>query len=193
MCIIAIKQRGVEFPSISRLENMCDNNPHGFAVVWQDNAAENKNVKVFRTMNRGNFVQKYKWIVRNHDAESTALFLHARIATHGSLRIENCHGFVDYEQHVYFAHNGVLQIPNRGDLTDSETFFRDIFIPALQHGGWKEAEGVIEEHLGSSKFVFMTKGGELRKYGNFTSDYNGVLYSNLSYKNRNRIWLTTNR
>ena len=36
-----------------------------------------------------------------------------------------------------FAHNGILSIKNRGDMTDSETFFRDIFSPVFEIGGWQ--------------------------------------------------------
>jgi hypothetical protein len=79
-----------------------------------------------------------------------------------------------------FAHNGILSIENRGDLTDSETFFRDIFIPAYRCGGWKMAERTVDAIIGTSKFVFIDKNGDIKHYGNYVED-NGLLYSNTTY------------
>ena len=180
MCIIAIKDAGVQFPTIDTVETMCDNNPDGFAVVWHK--AGDKHSRVYRTMNRESFLKRYKMIVRNYDYRTTALYIHARIATHGSLKQSNCHGFVDHKTRLCFAHNGILGIKNRDDLTDSETFFRDYFIPVYRHGGWFEAEKLIKDIIGYSKFVFMDGDGKLRRFGNYIRDNAGVLYSNSSFR-----------
>lgn len=179
MCIIAIKEPGVQFPDIETVETMCDNNPDGFAVVWH--SKRDNQPRVYRTMNRDQFLKRYRMILRNYNYKDTALYLHARIATHGSLKQSNCHGFVDHSTRLCFAHNGILGIKNRGDLTDSETFFRDYFIPIFRHGGWSEAEQLIKDIIGYSKFVFMDGEGRLRKFGNYIKDDSGVLYSNSSY------------
>lgn len=191
MCIIAIKDAGVQFPTIETVETMCDNNPDGFAVVWHK--AGDKQSRVYRTMDREKFLRRYKMIVRHHDYKTTSLYLHARIATHGSLRRENCHGFVDHPTRLCFAHNGILGIKNRGDLTDSETFFRDYFIPTYRHGGWHEAEQLIKDVIGYSKFVFMDGDGKLRKFGNYIEDKTGVLYSNSSFRNFRSNYLYFNK
>lgn len=181
MCIIAIKKAGVRFPDITTVETMCDSNPDGFAVVWHK--AGDKHSRVYRTMNRESFLKRYRMIVRHHDYRTTSLYIHARIATHGSLRRENCHGFIDKKCHLSFAHNGILySIPNRGDLTDSETFFRDYFIPVFRHGGWFEADRLIRDVIGYSKFVFMDNKGNIRHYGDYIKDSDGVLYSNSSFR-----------
>jgi hypothetical protein len=65
-------------------------------------------------------------------------------------------------------------------MTDSETYFRDIFIPAYRQGGWKMGEKTIDCVIGTSKFVFMDKDGEIRHYGTYIED-DGVLYSNYTY------------
>jgi hypothetical protein len=180
MCIIAIKDAGVQFPTIDTVETMCGNNPDGFAVVWHK--AGDKHSRVYRTMNRESFLKRYKMIVRNYDYKTTSLYIHARIATHGSLKQSNCHGFVDHRTRLCFAHNGILGIKNRDDLTDSETFFRDYFIPVYRHGGWFEAEKLIKDTIGYSKFVFMDGDGRLRRFGNYIRDNAGVLYSNSSFR-----------
>lgn len=75
-----------------------------------------------------------------------------------------------------------ISIPNRGDLTDSETFFRDYFIPVFRHGGWFEADRLIRDVIGYSKFVFMDNKGNIRHYGDYIKDADGVLYSNSSFR-----------
>jgi hypothetical protein len=188
MCIIAIKKAGVQFPDIETVKTMCDSNPDGFALVYHDK--KDGRAKAYRTMNVDHFLRLYKTILSTHDFRTTNMYLHARIATHGSLKKENCHGFVDRECHLSFAHNGILySIPNRGDLTDSETFFRDYFIPVFRHGGWFEADRLIRDVIGYSKFVFMDNKGNIRHYGDYIKDADGVLYSNSSYKKSRYFYL----
>lgn len=61
----------------------------------------------------------------------------------------------------YFCHNGVLSIKNKGDLTDSETFFRYLFLPAFGKTDIEETNEGIDEMvnsvIGLSKFVFLEK------------------------------------
>jgi predicted glutamine amidotransferase len=173
MCIICIKKKGIEFPSVEIVKTMCNNNPHGFSIVWHDG----KQVHRFRTMEIKDFLNTYKKI-SDGDYEKTSLFIHARIKTHGTTKLSNCHGWRD--SGLIFAHNGILSIANRDDMTDSETFFRDIFIPAYKVGGWKLGERTIEAIIGTSKFVFMNTNGDIRHYGKYITD-NGVLYSNNTY------------
>lgn len=180
MCIIAIKTPGVQFPTIDTVETMCDNNPDGFAVAWY--SPRDGQPRVYRTMNRDQFLKRYKMILRHYSYRDTSLYIHARIATHGSLKQSNCHGFVDHTTRLCFAHNGILSIPNRDDLTDSETFFRDYFIPTFRHGGWSEAERLIKDKIGYSKFVFMDGQGQLRYFGNYIKEDTGILYSNGTYR-----------
>ena len=191
MCIIAIKQKGVQFPDIDTVETMCDNNPDGFAVVWHSN--RDRYSRVYRTMDRERFLKRYKMIIRNYDYKTTSLYLHARIATHGSLKQSNCHGFVDNATRLCFAHNGILSIPNRDDLTDSETFFRDYFIPTFRYGGWSAAERLIRDKIGYSKFVFMDGDGHLKYFGNYIKDSTGILYSNGTYRNFRSNYLYFNK
>ena len=191
MCIIAIKAPGVQFPDIETVETMCDNNPDGFAVVWHSN--RDRYSRVYRTMDRDKFLKRYKMIVRHHNYKTTSLYIHARIATHGSLKQSNCHGFVDTQTRLCFAHNGILGIKNRDDLTDSETFFRDYFIPIYRHGGWHEAEQLIRDTIGYSKFVFMDGDGGLRYFGNYIKGDDGVLYSNHSFQNFRSKYLYFNK
>lgn len=175
MCIICIKKKGIKFPSVEIVETMCSTNPHGFSMVVSDG----RKAKVVKTLNRNGFIKSYKKMLKQYDYQTSAMFIHARIKTHGSERIENCHGW--RENGLIFAHNGILSIKNREDMTDSETFFRDIFSPAYKVGGWKLGEKTIDAIIGTSKFVFMDDRGNIHHYGQYIED-DGVLYSNSTYK-----------
>lgn len=180
MCIICIKQKGVKFPSMKAVRNMVENNSDGFAMVYYHPSLEV--AQVYRTMEERKFIKEYKRVKNMYDAEETSLFIHARIKTHGTMKLSNCHGWVSKECNLAFAHNGILSgIDNRDDMTDSETFFRDIFTPAFVYGGWEAGERAIKAVIGTSKFVFMDCEGGLRYYGNYIED-DGLLYSNTTYQ-----------
>jgi predicted glutamine amidotransferase len=176
MCVICIKKKGIKFPSVETVETMCGNNPDGFSMVLSDGKHK---PAIIKTLNMDKFLQAYKKAIKMFDYKTSSMYIHARIKTHGTQRIENCHGWKENGQ--IFAHNGVLSIANRDDMTDSETFFRDIFSPIYRVGGWKMAEKSINAVIGTSKFVFMNDKGDIRHFGNYIED-NGLLYSNQSYE-----------
>lgn len=179
MCIIVIKEKGIAFPSAATIKNCCDNNPDGFSMAWSDNGE----VQTFRTLDKAAFMRAYKYLYKHLDKKES-LIIHARIKTHGSVSLGNCHCWES--SGVVFAHNGVLSIQNRGDLTDSETFFRDIFLPIWNGSkhNWKECEKAINAVIGVSRFAFLDeKNGDIIHYGNFYNR-NGILYSNTSFERR---------
>ena len=181
MCIIAIKPREVAYPSYKRVRTMCENNSDGFAIVWH---VKGEPVRNYRTLNEKKFLKKYNEITSTYKAKDVSLFIHARIKTHGTQKLENCHGWIEDKIGLAFAHNGILSIKNRDDMTDSETFFRDIFAPVFEIGGWDAGERAIKACIGTSKFCFMDMYGNLIHYGNYIKGDDGVLYSNDSYMER---------
>lgn len=181
MCIIAIKPREVAYPSYKRVRTMCENNNDGFAIVWHVNGQPVRN---YRTLSEKKFLKKYNEITSTYKAKDVSLFIHARIKTHGTQKLENCHGWIEDKIGLAFAHNGILSIKNRDDMTDSETFFRDIFAPVFEIGGWAAGERAINACIGTSKFCFMDMYGNLIHYGHYTKGDDGVLYSNDSYLER---------
>lgn len=176
MCILIIKEMGAKFPSIERIKESMLNNPNGFSMAIS-NGIELTN---FKTMSNKEFLNEYKKVIKLYDAKDVSMLIHARISTHGSNKIENCHCWI--ESDIAFAHNGVLSIKNRDDMTDSQTFFNDIFIPIYNHYGWDVAERSINAIIGTSKFGFLLKSGEIKRYGNFIHEDDGCFYSNDSYR-----------
>lgn len=105
--------------------------------------------------------------------------IHFRYATHGSIKRANCHPF-DHNG-LWFAHNGILSVTPRGDMTDSETAFLDILSPVADRYGvdspqMRTAVGCV---IGYSKFAFM-KDGKVTMFGNFER-HNGRYYSNIRH------------
>lgn len=179
MCIIAIKKPGVSFPKMETMKEMCKRNPDGFALAWHIKGQKHSNV--VRTLSEDEMMEYYKELIK-YDPNDVSMFLHARIKTHGTVKRENCHGWKSEIARTIFAHNGILSIDNRGDMTDSETFYRDIFEPIFKLRGWRGAEKAIDAVIGTSKFVFLDAKGNLRHYGNYIKENDGMLYSNTSYK-----------
>lgn len=180
MCILIAKEKGAQFPPLNHIQNAMTANRDGFAIAWN----ECGQVKTFKTMNATTMFEKYISLTERLDPRTTGMIFHARIATHGSLGIANCHCWTSFKGNsleMAFAHNGILQIPNRDDMTDSETFLRDYFEPCFYRGGWNWAFHTIRKHIGTSKFAFLDRSGDIHHYGNYITD-NGVLYSNTSYQ-----------
>lgn len=74
----------------------------------------------------------------------------------GSVRVSNCHPFADSVAGLAFAHNGVLDIKA------------------------KETHETIERWRGGSRFAFMTRKGEVVKFGEYYK-VNGCYFSNLRW------------
>ena len=177
MCIIAIKKKGVKFPKVETIKTMCDNNPDGFAIVYH---IKGQNVKCMRSLDSNDVYDLYRKLLK-HSYRKVSFFMHARIKTHGTININNCHGWRSDDCKMHFAHNGVLSVKNRDDMTDSETFLRDIFTPAFVLGGWDSAKLTIDACIGTSKFVFMNDEGDIAHFGNYIED-DGMLFSNKTYE-----------
>lgn len=175
MCIVVVSPKGQQFPDVTKIQNCVDSNPDGFAMSWN----ENGEVKNYKTMGHRAIVKFYKRFIETHDPKTTGLVFHARIATHGSKNIKNCHCWVS--DGLGFAHNGILDVANRGDMTDSETFFQDIFLPIYRSCGWDGAKKAINACIGYSKFAFIDGYGHTWGFGNF-KEVDGNYYSNDSYK-----------
>lgn len=164
MCIVVVKPMGSDFPSLKTISNCMQRNPDGFAFAWN----ENGQVRNFKSMDYKEALMKYAELRGRLDPKKTCIIVHARIATHGSKKVENCHCWI--KDGIAFAHNGVLRnIPVSNDRTDSETFFTDYFLPVFRGAGIGVASNVakaIAEPSGS-KFAFLDRSGKYGVVGNY--------------------------
>lgn len=182
MCILIVKPCGAQFPELAAIQNSVDNNPDGFALAYNDGYK----LKTYKTMSAARFLATYRRLAASLNAKDTAMIIHARIATHGTIGIKNCHCWKALEgrlNEMAFAHNGILSIANRNDMTDSETFLRDYFEPSYIKGGWATASEIIRRKIGSSKFAFIDRLGTINTFGSFIHD-GGCYYSNRSYEHQ---------
>ena len=110
--------------------------------------------------------------------------LHFRLATHGSIKRGNCHPFLDNSTNTWFMHNGILNIDPKGDMTDSETAFREILAPEIQTHGLR-SDGLryaVKQIIGSSRFAFM-QGDDVMLWGKYEK-WMGCWFSNLRFTYR---------
>lgn len=188
MCILITKEKGICFPPLKSIVNSVDSNPDGFAMAYN----EDGRIVTFKTLDPDEFIDEYKRVVKTHDHRDTAMIIHARIATHGTVREENCHCWTGkvLGSKMAFAHNGILPIKPYGDMTDSETFLRKFIQPCKT---LSQFLGVVNEFIGSSKLAFMDADGNILRFGPFIEE-RGVQYSNHSYMRQNarcadpRLW-----
>lgn len=181
MCILIVKPCGAQFPAEDAIITSVRNNPDGFSLAY----SEGGKLVTRRSMDPARFVSLYRKLVATLDPEDTAMILHARIATHGAVGLRNCHcwkSFAGTDAEMAFAHNGILSVPARDGMTDSETFLRDYYEPSYLRGGWAAATDVIRRKIGTSKFAFIDRSGDVRTFGHFINE-GGCLYSNSSYQN----------
>lgn len=169
MCIIIAKPQGAEMPPMTTLRWCAYMNPHGFGFATAD--------RTFKTLSADRFMDALSKL----DPED-AVIIHFRYATHGSIKRANCHPFRDEESGVAFAHNGILNIIPKDDMTDSETAFRGLIAPAIHnHGYWSsEFDREVNGIIGGSRFAFIDKDAQIRIFGHFT-EHNRCYYSNKNF------------
>lgn len=168
MCVICYIPKGVETPSREIVTAMHLANPHGMGMCAPSVSYKGMSFDTF-----------YKRLQKRSIDEPC--LLHFRLATHGSIRMANCHPFYDHNTGTYFMHNGILDVRPHGDMTDSETAFRDYLAPDIERYGLDsdELKYTISGLIGCSKFAFM-QGNKVRIFGEFLKRY-GVYYSNLRF------------
>lgn len=169
MCVICIKNKGVEMPSEKELRQAYNANPHGCGFV-------SSNGLYWRGMDFDEFLHRISMVGKND-----ACIIHFRLATHGSHKASNCHPFKHND--LYFAHNGILPVRTKNDMTDSETVFRNVLAPASDIFGFgtNAFDDVVNRNIYSSRFAFM-KDGKIRFYGSWLKEDNGLIWSNLNHR-----------
>ena len=134
--------------------------------------------KYYRGLSFDAFMQKIRQVRIDEPC-----IIHFRLATHGSVKRNNCHPFYDAGTGTYFAHNGILNVMPYKDTTDSETAFRSLFVPQIRQHGLQSDELAysvqqVRANTGS-KFAFM-QGEDVLLFGEFQT-YEGCLCSNMRF------------
>lgn len=183
MCILIYAPGKTLIPR-KHLENSCKANPDGFgwAIVTPDQ------ILVQRTMDATEAIDSFlEW--RNEHPELPALF-HARITTHGTTTVDNCHPFyVGEDKRTLLAHNGILMhVPTDDHRSDTRTFAED-WLPVLGTKMLDDPDSVndLERFIGWSKMVVLSIDPRLDRWAYILNEHygdwdGGVWYSNSSYE-----------
>ena len=173
MCVIIYKPENQPLPDIETLAACYHRNRNGMGFCTSNGI-------IRHTMSFSRFCSELGKV-----DESEAVIMHFRWATHGSIGLKNCHPFHDKRHGVFFAHNGILDIEATRDRTDSETWFRDSFLPMLDRYGWdsKTLWDWVNVERGASRFIFI-RGNEVKRLGNWHK-VSCCWYSNLNWHYRN--------
>jgi len=189
MCIIASVPAGKSIPA-EHLSNMWDNNRHGGGIGYID---ENNVVQIEKDMTKDGFMKKYEDISRKYGNRD--MVVHFRIATAGSVCLDNTHPFRVNKQTV-MAHNGILpdffDPPKKSDLSDTrfmiETLLSRLDMTALDDSWFCD---MLDELINSdgypNKLVFLSNDKRLKKDSYIIGEKlgtwdNGIWYSNTSFQ-----------
>lgn len=186
MCIIASVPKGQTIDK-STLETMWKHNSDGGGISWIDDKGK---IRVFKTMKLQPFIKKFNEVIDNYGEEADVL-VHMRIATHGSVCMDNNHPF-NVDTQTVFAHNGILpqqfHPPAKRDISDTR-YFNETFLQYQKLTALDDSRYI--DHLGSvigsyNKLVILSANPKLRRDSYIINETSGewsdgVWYSNDSY------------
>jgi hypothetical protein len=188
MCIIAIKQAGLEGIDKNILENCFDNNPDGAGFMYNDNG----NVVIKKGFMR--FEDLWQAVSGIKKIEAKTVVYHFRIGTSGGNVAKNTHPFpisgetkdlekLEVVTDIGFAHNGVIDIEVDKGISDTMTYIKRI---AKFKGliGAQDADFLALMGLSTkgSRLTILYPNGAVITTGNGWIVDNGITYSNGTYK-----------
>lgn len=196
MCIIAIKNKGINLPDEEVLETMFTNNPDGAGFMYSvdDTVVIEKGFMSYKS-----FRSALKKVEAKYDITSIPLVMHFRIATSGQVDAGTCHPFPiakrrkilrkQYiETDIGVVHNGIIPIAAPDNMSDTMQYIsKKLFIyRQLQNDFYirRKWQKRIENEI-KSKMVFLDDKGEVYTIGEFVTETDGMVYSNRSYEKHN--------
>lgn len=182
MCIIAINIPG-SILSEETLNNCWENNPDGAGIMY---AVDNK-LHVYKTLKKQKLINKYNEIRTKYP--DIDIVLHFRLATHGSVKIDNVHPVI-VNKNLAFVHNGIIHevmhtslAEKYRDYSDSRIFGKMLEGVADTIFEDKGLQELLKSYIGHSKIVFMDNHGRIltlnELYGVY--DVEGNWFSNQTY------------
>ncbi|NBO54059.1 MAG: hypothetical protein EBU84_05595 [Actinobacteria bacterium] len=156
MCMLCVIPPNV-LPSREKLENSALNNPDGFGYAIA--IPQEKRIHVVNTMNADEAINGF--LADKAKYPKGYAIWHARLATHGSQTLDNCHPFyIGKDKLSVLAHNGILPTEHEAKGTRSDTrIFAEHILPRM--GGISALDdpqmwAVLEEFTAGSKVAFLT-------------------------------------
>lgn len=195
MCIIVVKNYGINVPDKKTLETCFINNPDGAGFMWNDGC----NVYIRKGfMDFDTFYTALKEENKKHNFKNKQLVLHFRIGTGGGNVAKNTHPFAvsknlqDLEKlettcQTALAHNGIISAYSRynRNATTSDTMdYITSFLSLIPAKTLKTTKIWAELAMqANSRFVYMWADNYILS-GNGWQHEKGLYFSNSSYKPR---------
>jgi hypothetical protein len=186
MCVIIVQPAG-KYLSKTEAADAWKTNPDGGGYAFID--PNTNTIKGYKSMQFEDFWRKFERDRSDHRNQD--FLIHMRIATHGSVCIDNVHPF-QVDEYTVMAHNGIIhempsKDPDNLDRSDTRMFI-DFVLPDLPKG-WldhKYISDMVAEWIGWSKIAFLTTDPNLdyniyilnQKKGDWRND---MWYSNLNH------------
>jgi glutamine amidotransferase len=159
MCVIIVQPKEAKLKK-DRAKRLWDKNPEGggFAYINDDGEVVTEKFMKFK-----DFWSKFTNI--RSSLEDRDYLLHMRIATHGTVDLDNVHPF-QVDEHTVVAHNGIIRgVPDYKDGRSDTRVFIDEVLPGMPED-WLDNPylfDMVQEWIGWSKLAFLTTNPALKK------------------------------
>ena len=192
MCVICIKDRGIQLPSEEKIRKMFTANHDGSGyMLWKNTWDYVKISKGYMTVED---------LLRALDDEKITkddvIILHFRWGTQGGTHPELTHPYpictdykkmmaLDVKTNMGICHNGIIRRTSYANSIYNDTM---IFIHNYMCNFVKKPQDLLNkktqntiEYLSCSKWASLDKDGNIVKIGKFEYDKTGLCYSNLHW------------
>lgn len=183
MCVIAVQTKSQPILTYDEIRLMCDHNPHGFGLMWNDGRQCHYKKGYFDI---NSFYNDYVALKNNRKVGDIAL--HMRIATGSNIDVANCHPFpiTSVKKRIKSSHGTAdVCIMMNGIIGDSTKELSDTAIYTMHNlKSYYDSDSRFYKHfsrqqkilfdneISGCKFAFMDKDScDLLGYG--WSDYEG--------------------
>lgn len=186
MCIIAVKEKGLNMFDDKTIKQMFKRNSDGAGIMWAENGTVYFKKGFMKVEPFLDFVHA------RTDWKNIPAVLHFRIGTAGGNTPLNCHPYPVNQKNstegtcdMAMAHNGVMykyNPPVGSTINDTQVFVNTI-INEMPVGFLKNKAimKLIKNDIGTNKLAFLDKSGEITLIGDFIEE-NGYKFSNSSFR-----------
>jgi hypothetical protein len=185
MCVILVKERGIDLPGEDVLKECFETNSDGGGFAWVRGGGVHI-AKGF--MEWDEFLKQWK---RREFTKDDLVIAHFRIGTSGKKGPEMCHPFpVTHNEEMLknpnvtcdlaLAHNGVFG-RGKGDLSDTALFVKDVVEPVRNHIFEDRFYPLVERAVDGSRVVFIDKNENVLRLGDWEEE-EGIFFSNKRWK-----------
>lgn len=203
MCLIIVKDNGVEMPTRDFLEDVWEVNPDGAGVMWRSGkTGEVSFVKGFMKEE-----DLYLFLDKMDFKFNDQVAIHLRWATSGKVDAQTCHPFIssrDKKQRrittdikttkTIFMHNGVIDdLNDKKTVSDTQRFARwympEINMKSLYTS--KAVQKMITKFVDDSRLCIMDKRHGMLLTGEWVDGKNGLKLSKVFKKKDKTPWAKT--